>query len=161
VSGYHVSSISRPWDQEELALCCASWRISQPRRDQRKRDLTDQARKLTNLHCFRCPDALARPWPRKQPTRLAAPETLSRDSWLGQRNDHALEVKGFDSGMDGLVECIDAGEGLMSEVLRLQSVADGLDIVHIRPNGRWCQTRSRRCCRDAAPFARHLGASSA
>src|ERR1700734_303960 len=54
---------------------------------------------------------------------------LSRDSWLGQRNDHALTVKVCNGCMDGFVECGAVGEGLMSEVMRLEIVPDHLDVI--------------------------------
>jgi hypothetical protein len=43
---------------------------------------------------------------------------LSRDSRLGQRNDHTLAVKVFDGRVDGLVECGDARAGAYSALSR-------------------------------------------
>ena len=54
---------------------------------------------------------------------------LSRDSWLGQRDDHALTVKVYNGCMDGFVECGAVGEGLMSEVMRLEIVPDHFDVI--------------------------------
>jgi hypothetical protein len=61
--------------------------------------------------------------------RNGAVRTLSRDSRLGQRIDHSLLIKVFDGRMDCLVECVDVGECLMGEVMRLQVVPDDLDII--------------------------------
>ena len=55
--------------------------------------------------------------------------SLSRDSRLGQRDDHALTVEIVDGGVDGLVESGDVGEGLVGEVMRLEVVPDHLDVV--------------------------------
>ena len=57
------------------------------------------------------------------------PPWLSRDSQVGQRNDHALTVEVFDGCVDGLVERGDVGKGLMGEVMRLEVVPDDLDVV--------------------------------
>src|SRR5579863_8509166 len=54
---------------------------------------------------------------------------LSRDSRLGQRNEHALAVEIVNGCVDGVVECGDIGEGLMGEVMGLEVVPDHLDVV--------------------------------
>ncbi len=54
---------------------------------------------------------------------------LSRDSLVGQRNDHAFMVEVFDSGMDGLVERCDVGECFMGEMMRFEVMPDDFDIV--------------------------------
>ncbi len=55
---------------------------------------------------------------------------LSRDSRLGQRTvGHAFTVEVIDGGVDGLVEGCGVGEGLMSEVMRLEVVPDHFDVV--------------------------------
>jgi hypothetical protein len=54
---------------------------------------------------------------------------LSGDSRLGQRNDHALAVQVFDCLVNGRIEFDDAGECLMSQVVRLQIVPDDLNVV--------------------------------
>ena len=56
-------------------------------------------------------------------------EAPSRYLQLGQRDDDALEVKIFDRGVDGLIQCGDVREGLMGQVLRLQVVPNDLDVV--------------------------------
>src|SRR5437868_206367 len=62
-------------------------------------------------------------------SRKPRSENLSRDSRLGQRDDHALTVEIVDGGVDGLVESGDVGEGLVGEVMRLEVVPDHLDVV--------------------------------
>jgi hypothetical protein len=57
---------------------------------------------------------------------------LSRDSWLGQRTDHALAVKVFDGGVNGPIEFGDASEGLMVQLICLQIVPDDLNVVQFR-----------------------------
>ena len=54
---------------------------------------------------------------------------LSRDSWLGQRNDHTLSVQVSDCPVNGRIEFGDASECLVSQVVRLQIVPDDLDVV--------------------------------
>jgi hypothetical protein len=54
---------------------------------------------------------------------------LSRDSRLGQRNDRPLAVQVFDRLVNGTIESGNAGECLMSEVVRLEVAPDELDIV--------------------------------
>ena len=58
---------------------------------------------------------------------IASP--LSRDSRLGQRNEHALAVEIVNGCVDGVVECSDIGEGLMGEVMGLEVVPDHLDVI--------------------------------
>ena len=55
--------------------------------------------------------------------------SLSRDSWLGQRNGHTLAVQVFDCLVYGPIEFGDTSERLMSEVVGLQVVPDDLDVV--------------------------------
>jgi hypothetical protein len=54
---------------------------------------------------------------------------LSRDSWLGQRNDDAFAGQVFDCPVDGNFEFGNAGEYLMSQLMRCQIVPDDLDVV--------------------------------
>jgi len=56
---------------------------------------------------------------------------LSRDSWLGQRDGHAFSVEIADGGVDGLVECVAVGEGLVSEVMRLEVMPDDFDVIEL------------------------------
>ena len=52
-----------------------------------------------------------------------------RDSWLGQRIGDALAVEINDGVMDGLVERVGVGEGLVGEVMGLKIAPDRLDVV--------------------------------
>ena len=54
---------------------------------------------------------------------------LSRDSWLGQRNNCPLAVQVFDRLVNGAIEIGHAGECLMRQVVPLQIVPDDLDVV--------------------------------
>src|SRR5271157_4608282 len=56
---------------------------------------------------------------------------LSRDSRFGQRNGHSLLVEVVDGGVDGLVEGVDIGEGLMGEVMRLGVAPDDFDVIEL------------------------------
>ncbi|HTC08851.1 MAG TPA: hypothetical protein VK726_08740, partial [Acetobacteraceae bacterium] len=47
-------------------------------------------------------------------------DVLSRDSPLGQRKRPAFAVQCIDGLMDGAVECVGIGEGLMREMVRLE-----------------------------------------
>jgi hypothetical protein len=53
---------------------------------------------------------------------------LSRDSRLGQRNDHTLAAK-VDCVVNGPIEFADFNEGLMCLLIRPQVVPDDLDVV--------------------------------
>ena len=54
---------------------------------------------------------------------------LSRDSRLGQRKHAALGIQRVDALMDRAVECVRVSEGLMGEMMRLEIMPDGLDVV--------------------------------
>jgi hypothetical protein len=49
---------------------------------------------------------------------------LSRDSWGGQRNDHAFAVKVVDGGVNCAIEVGDVSEGLVGQLICLQIVPD-------------------------------------
>ncbi len=57
---------------------------------------------------------------------------LSSDSLSGQRIAVALGVELGDSAVDGAVEVIRAGEGLVGQVMPLQVAPEGLDVVQLR-----------------------------
>jgi hypothetical protein len=60
---------------------------------------------------------------------LALLAGLSRDSRLGQRNEHALSVEIVDGFVGGLVERIDIGKGLMGEIIGLEVVPNHFDVI--------------------------------
>ena len=55
--------------------------------------------------------------------------SLSRDSLVGQRIWFPFEVQGLDGVMDGPVEDVCVGEGLMGEIVGFQVSPDGFDVV--------------------------------
>jgi hypothetical protein len=57
---------------------------------------------------------------------------LSRDSWLGQRNNHALAIKVFDGGVSGPIESGDISEGLMGQLICLHMVPNDLNVIQSR-----------------------------
>ena len=63
---------------------------------------------------------------------LTAEPLLSRDSWFDQRKHRALLVEFIHGVVDRLVERVNAGKGLMSQVIRLEVVPDNLDVVEFR-----------------------------
>ena len=54
---------------------------------------------------------------------------LSRDSLAGQQMALSLCVEGSDGGVDGAIERVGIGEGLVSEVVGLEVAPDALDVV--------------------------------
>lgn len=54
---------------------------------------------------------------------------LSRDSLVGQRIAISFDVQYHDGLMDGRVEALDVGEGLMREMMGFQIMPDNLDVV--------------------------------
>src|SRR5580693_6138695 len=63
---------------------------------------------------------------------IVMPVWLSRDSPLGQRKRPAFAVQCIDGLMDGAVECVGIGEGLMREMVRLEVAPDALDVIEFR-----------------------------
>jgi hypothetical protein len=57
---------------------------------------------------------------------------LSSDSLVGQRMAVSFGIEFHDSFMDGAVEVIRAGEGVMSEMMPLQVAPENLDVVQLR-----------------------------
>ena len=56
---------------------------------------------------------------------------LSKDSLVGQRIWFPFEVQGLEGVMDGPVEDVPVGEGLMGEIVGFQVSPDGFDVVEI------------------------------
>ena len=65
------------------------------------------------------------------PATYAEVETLSRDSWLGQRKGHALGVQCADGLVDRMVEVVSIDERLVRKVVCLEVVPDAFDIVQL------------------------------
>ena len=53
----------------------------------------------------------------------------SRDSRLAQRKRHSLGIELADGLVDGAVEGVDVGEGLVREMMGLEVVPDQFDVV--------------------------------
>jgi hypothetical protein len=54
---------------------------------------------------------------------------LGRDSLLDQRIDVSLDVQGVYGGVDGSVESLDIGEGLVGQMMRFEIVPDNFDVI--------------------------------
>ena len=57
---------------------------------------------------------------------------LSRDSLVAQRLWFPFEVQGLDGVVDGLVEDVCVGEGLMGEIVGFEVAPDGFDVAYVR-----------------------------
>jgi hypothetical protein len=68
-------------------------------------------------------------WEEYRAGQLTRAPRLSRDSRLGQRKHPALCIQLVHGLVDRPIKCVSVSEGLMGEMVRLEIMPNGLDVV--------------------------------